>query len=319
MQTPFTSIFVVVVLSLFTANAFHVSTSKKPNPAVASRHHHPILGMMVHPENNGDVDGDTFDVEAARRKLESIVGGSGDDGGRLREDIQPTISKPTPRFYKGVSPSLDHIPLPEAPPLTSIERERREAEIEMLLHLENGDESLSDLWTLWFQERGIEAAALLSQAEQLSSHPRTWNEAEELLHKLIATYGLHWAEPVNRLSILYYMQGRLNESEDLCKKVLAVKPWHFGALSGIVMVYAGLHDINEARQCAAYRLPTFAPTGSNRRREQWVQKAIRDAEDSLLAADRRLQDSFGKKDDHSIGSKNNNCNEFEFDDEDAWK
>lgn len=265
------------------------------------------------PENSGD--GEIFDVEAARKKLESIVGGS-DDGGRLRDVAKPTTSKPA-SSYQTFSFSLEHTALPEAPLLTSIERERREAEIKILQHLEQGDESISDLWTLWFQERGADAAARLVQAEQLSSHPRTWEQAEAVLRELITTYGVHWAEPVNRLATLYYMQGKLKESVALCKVVITIKPWHFGALSGIVAVFGGMHDVDAARVWAAHRLPIFAPTGSNKRREQWVQKAVSEAQESLLAAERRLQDSFGKRDRDIVDGNNKYYNEL--DDKDSWQ
>jgi hypothetical protein len=305
----------LVVFTLSATNAFHVSRLKRLN-RVAIRRRPVVLGMRQLPEN-GD-EGDLFDIEAARQKLESIVEGNV-AGERRRDDVQPTLSKSACSYNKDFFHSLEDMLLhaPAAPPLTSIERERREAEIKMLLHLDHGDASLADLWTLWFQERGTEAAAKLVQAELLSNHPRTWEQAEVVLRELIETYGVYWAEPINRLATLYYMQGKLKESEALCKTVLSIKPWHFGALSGLVMVYAGLHDVNEARYWAVHRLPTFAPTGSNRRREQWVHKVVGEARDSLLAAERRLQDSFGKRDHDIVDRSNKYYNEL--DDEDSWQ
>jgi hypothetical protein len=50
-----------------------------------------------------------------------------------------------------------------------------------------------------------------------------------------------FADPL-AISATLYMQGRMDEAETLCKIVLSVKPWHFGALSGIVMIYAGSRD-----------------------------------------------------------------------------
>ena len=96
--------------------------------------------------------------------------------------------------------------------------------------------------------------------------------------------------------------------------VLAVKPWHFGALSGLVMVYAALHDVESARQFAARRLPVYAPTGSNRRRLAWVQKAVADAQDSLLRAESRLKKVFGARDEHTRNSGMQSS-----DDVDSWQ
>jgi hypothetical protein len=314
MQTsPYTFLFVVIFSLSTVTKAFDVLTLKRLDP-VAYRRRPSVLSMVQ--SENRDYDGDSFDIEAARRKLESIVGES-DDGPRIYDEVKSTLSK-SARSFQALFLSLEERSVPEAPPLTSIERERREAEIKMLLHLGHGDASLADLWTLWFQERGSKAAARLVQAEQLANNPSTWEEGEIALRVLIDSYGVHWVEPLNRLATLYYMQGKLKESEALCKAVLTVKPWHFGALSGIVMVYAGLHDVDEARQWAAHRLPSFAPTGSNRRREQWVQKAVREAQDSLLAAERRLQDSFGKRDHDIIDGTNNNYYN-ELDNKDYWQ
>lgn len=273
----------------------------------------PVLGMILH--ENGD-EGDAFDVEAVRQQLESMVTGNF-DGRRRRDDLQPTISTSVRSNKDFLHKLQEMLHSPDAPPLTSIERERREAEIRMLLHLKHGDDALEDLWNLWFQERGTVEAGQLARAQQLSNHQRTWEQAEVALLELIETYGVHWVEPMNRLATLYYMQGKLKESEALCKIVIAIKPWHFGALSGIVMVYAGLHEVNEARHWAVHRLPTFAPTGSNRRREQWVQKAVHEAQDSLEAAERRLQDSFGTRDYDIVDISNTYFNEL--DDKDCWQ
>ena len=109
------------------------------------------------------------------------------------------------------------------------------------------------------------------------------------------------------------MQGRYKESEALCKIVLAVKPWHFGALSGTVMVYAARHDVEAARHWAARRLPSIAPSGANRRRFAWVQKAVADAQDSLFCAESRLKDIFGEQDKH----RDNNKSVDDLDD--AWQ
>ena len=37
---------------------------------------------------------------------------------------------------------------------------------------------------------------------------------------------------------ILFLQGRYDDSVEMCLKVLELKPWHFGALSGIVMCYS---------------------------------------------------------------------------------
>jgi hypothetical protein len=241
--------------------------------------------------------------------------------------------------------------------LTSIERERREAEIQLLSRLAQGDDVLVEIWALWFQERGPQAAARLVQAEELmtmttssstststpsspssstnNSNPEQqvrFRIAEMVLLNLIREYGVDWSEPMNRLATLYYKTGRLHQAARLCLLVLENKPWHFGTLSGIVMVYASLQDSNAARHWAAHRLPTFASIGPNRRRQFWVETAVAQAQESLEAAERRALNALGEPDTHHnhafvtkpgqqrhIKNNNNNNQEVDDDDDDAWQ
>lgn len=179
-------------------------------------------------------------------------------------------------------------------PLTAISRERREAEIALVSSLAEGDDALSDLWSLWFSERGPEAAAELLQAEELAGlGPDGWDEAERRLREMIDEHGVHWSEPVNRLATLLYQRGRLPESRALCELVLAVKPWHFGALSGVVLVCAGMGDVSAARLWADRRLPPVQPVGDNARRAEWVRRATGEAERSLRRAEEAVKEGFG--------------------------
>lgn len=238
-----------------------------------------------------------FDLEAARRRLEALV----EQPGQHR--LASNNNNAQQRTYSSPPSALLDVVLPA--PLTTMDRQRRRIEIQLLSSLKDGDEALTDLWNVWFHERGAEAAAKLMQAEELTSQgPRRWDEAENVLRGLVEMYGAHWAEPLNRLATLYYLKGRLEEAETLCKMVLAVKPWHFGALSGIVLVYAGLRDSEQARLWAAKRLPSFAAAGSNRRRSVWVDAAVRDATKALMTAEQRTLDSFGEPDGHYTTDEN---------------
>lgn len=188
-------------------------------------------------------------------------------------------------------------PLPERerPPLTSIGRERRLVEIQLLENLDGSDEPLDDLWALWCSERGPAPSRELRKAEEMTMDQRQWGEVEQVLRDLIHENGKHWVEPVNRLATLLYMQGRLEESKHLCEVVLEEKPWHVGALSGIVMVCAGLNDVTSARYWAARRLPPIQATGSNRRRSEWSERAVMDAKNALKHAEGANRRAFGKK------------------------
>jgi hypothetical protein len=284
-----------------------------------------LLAQMENPGNeaNEHEEDDSFDVEAARRRLEALVSSSINEREEFRApQNQGQSSPPSLMSFKGERKSAPHtrseissifqwfLPmndymqvddfLPPHPPMTSIERKRKEVEIELLTELQNGDQALTDLWDLWFYERGKDAADKLHYADELTGRgPQGWDEAEQILRELIDEHGVHWAEPVNRLATLYFIQGKLEQSETCCRTVLAVKPWHFGALSGLVMVYAGLHESESARDWAAKRLPTFAPVGPNRRRDQWVKNAVHQARDKLSQAEHELHNLFGEQDEYA--------------------
>jgi hypothetical protein len=271
----------------------------------------------------------SFNIEEARKQLEALVGRTGEK----EPTPTPSPSSPLPPpvlelknpattwFHSSFPPpppppvvkTTDaEIILPETPPITTMDRKRRLTELELLEDLVNGNEAVSVLQEFWVNERGTAAAARLLQAENLSFQPETWPEAEEALLELIATYGVHWAEPVNRLATLYFIQGRLDESEKMCRTVLLVKPWHFGALSGIVLVYSQMQNFVQARHWEVLRLPPLSPTlGPQPRRNEWVKRSARQAKAILANAEQRLQDQFFGPRDKKKRQKETNRNLME--------
>jgi tetratricopeptide (TPR) repeat protein len=286
----------------------------------------PLLGLGTRTQRTNVLlatlqNDDFFDIEAARRELEVLVGGGGSPLAREqmqqareqkqqaqqqqpRQSPEQPASEPRPRpsypileGHIAAQPSLN-VELPPPPPLTTIERARRHAEIELLEKIDShGDEFLSEIWSLWFSERGPQAEKLLYKADSLIKEgPPGWGEAEVILLHLVDEYGLFFFEPINRLATLYYLQGKLEEAEILCKTALAVKPWHFGALSTIVRVYADLGDSENAKQWAAHRLPSLGSNVPSKRRHRWVERAVQASQKALADAEHRIVESFGESD-----------------------
>ena len=69
--------------------------------------------------------------------------------------------------------------------------------------------------------------------------------------------------------------------------------------TGIVMVYASLHDSEKARQWAARRLPAFSPTGPNKRRNHWVETALKDSQAALENREQQIREWMGPEDDYA--------------------
>lgn len=235
-------------------------------------------------------EGDSEDpeVDAARIRFEALMSSSSPSPVTTPSDVHTytrKLSKNMDRSTRTIASMLMRSPFP---PLTAIMRQRLLTEIDLLSALEESEEAVDELWTLWFTERGPTAAALLFKAEELVSQGEAqWSAAENLLWSIIFEYGVHWAEPINRLATLKFLQGKLGESKELCEIVLKLKPWHFGALSGVVMVCAGLQDVNSARLWADRRLPPLVPKNtSSGRRKNWIDNACRDARKRLFIAEK---------------------------------
>ena len=192
-----------------------------------------------------------------------------------------------------------------APLLTTITRERMEMEISLLESLAESDDAIPELWNLWYNARGPEAAKELHQTEALvaQGQPEAWAKAEIQLKKLIAREGIHWAEPVNRLATLMFLQSRHEESKELCEIVLTLKPWHFGALSGMVMVLQGLQDTEGMLDYARQRMPPLPKKGQEEKeppkelgeletRQMWVDRMLDRARAKLLGLEMGLEEAF---------------------------
>ena len=251
-----------------------------------------------------------FDVDAARRQLELLFS----DEKEASETVTITTVQDLLNAVGKNNEEGDEISLPTlAPPLTAADRERRLAEIQLLRLLEFQDDHIMEsLWNLWYNERGAGAAQQLAQSDQLLLGDA--NSCARVLTELIHEHGPYFVEPVNRLATLYYLQARYQESYELCRVVLTVKPWHFGALSGIVQVLLRQNKKDQARYWADRCLPSLSaavrdgslsssspPPSSSRpnpRRRAWVQRAVQQAERALQEAEARTVELLGPPEDH---------------------
>jgi len=259
--------------------------------------------------NNDPGEESPFNADIARQRLESLLGDSETNSEKNNISLLQLLE------------SNDFLSaLPPPPPLSAIERDRRTAEILMLERLEDGDESLADLWSLWYSERGSTAQSILKETDELLGDPNTWRDCETKLLQLTNDYGIYFVEPVNRLATLYFLQGKFQESYKLCQIILKLKPWHFGALSGIVQVCIRNDDLNAARAWAGKGLPAMQSTG-NYRRTEWVENAVTAAKKMMKQAEKTTQTNLGKPEEYygKPANSNDNQNLDRNDETDAWQ
>jgi hypothetical protein len=209
------------------------------------------------------------------------------------------------------------VPIPTRPPLTTMERERRAAEIELLAELYNGDDALPGFKQLWFSERGVQLKEQLILGDNcIGKGPDYWAESEQLLTKLCHE-DPSFLEPFVRLAKLYCLQARFDEAEVLSKYILLLKPYHFVALETMVATYAAKGHVKSARFWSTKRLPT---PSSRDRRNEWVERALQDA-DSILHQMTTQESFFGPPDSHPFDIKllEDDDDDGIVDDEDAWQ
>ena len=199
----------------------------------------------------------------------------------------------------------------------------------MLEQLAESDSPVPQLWDLWYSQRGGEALGRLRQADKLMADPTTWQDCEDSLKLLVKEYSIYFVEPINRLATLYYLQGRMEASYHLCRLIiLHLKPWHVGALAGIVQVCLALGNRDEARYWATKRLPTVvANTGAppfdggptNPRRLTWVQDMVQTAKHMLKEAEETTRQQFGNPEEYYRKQEKNKKEDDDKSDSDAWQ
>ena len=265
----------VLVLSLVAQNMAFVPQVSISMPRMAFRSSWNSILFSAGTDNNEDGNGrsNNDEIESMRRRLEQTVAST-----RTSEVVSTTQG------------------------LSTTAKERRKYEIELLEDLAYSDEPMNELWALWFVEKGPGPASQLLATQDYfqkvgngdKGSAKQFQEIEQKLREIIREHGVsEWAEPINRLATIYYLQGKFKESIAMCELVLDIKPWHFGCLSGIVMCYAELGDRVNARLWASRRLP---PLEAIERREEWVKRAVSEAERSLERHSRRSLETMVKED-----------------------
>jgi tetratricopeptide (TPR) repeat protein len=97
-----------------------------------------------------------------------------------------------------------------------------------------------------------------------------------------------WIEPANRLATLLYLMGRYEESKMWCERILDAKPWHIGALSGIVLVCIKLNDQVAVMEWALRGFPKLSKETLDDRKD-WVERNVCLAEQKLLELEEASQ------------------------------
>lgn len=297
-----------------------ISRSSGPR---ASLHRH-ALSILRATSDDGDTENDSGDSES-------------DDGAMSEADLdQQKVALGNMLKTEGSEePSNTKLSV-----LTTARKQRFEREIELLKQLDpdhpannselsdlqNQELVISELWSLWYGERGPMNMMKLRAVEENLVDPSLWPEAEKqytaLIHEHCRDEGgnlnlSNWVEPANRLATLLFLMGKFGESKQWCERILREKPWHIGALQGIVLVCMKMGDGESVRQYSSMGLPNTTPPMRNERKE-WVQRSVKLAEKNLSRLEELTKESYGKPD-GDLGGYTSQMEEEAEEDTSSWQ
>lgn len=104
----------------------------------------------------------------------------------------------------------------------------------------------NEIWNIWMQHPNADVEKLMQLGIQ-RMNLENYNEALVIFNGIIDSYP-DFAEGWNRRATLYYVVGNYDASIDDIEKVLALEPRHFGALSGLGLVYLQRNELAKAKQ-----------------------------------------------------------------------
>lgn len=89
------------------------------------------------------------------------------------------------------------------------------------------------LWECWLGEAGSDARQRMEGGVDRMNEGDL-EEAGQVFTQLMEDYP-DWAEAANKKATVLYLQGRPQASIELCRRVVALKPDHFGAWNGMAL------------------------------------------------------------------------------------
>lgn len=97
-----------------------------------------------------------------------------------------------------------------------------------------------EIWVIWGQSKSDSVSAFMAEGIQEMSR-RNYEAALAAFDKIIETEP-EFAEGWNKRATVYYLMGEYEASVRDVKRTLALEPRHFGALSGLGLIYLAVGD-----------------------------------------------------------------------------
>jgi tetratricopeptide (TPR) repeat protein len=103
----------------------------------------------------------------------------------------------------------------------------------------------SQIWEIWFDHANEDVEQLMQMGVTRMNYNR-YADAMLIFTQLIENFP-EYAEGWNRRATLHYVLGNFDESVADIEAVLELEPRHFGALSGLGMVYLQQKQLSKAK------------------------------------------------------------------------
>lgn len=163
----------------------------------------------------------------------------------------------------------------------AVEREKR-----LVSRLADADSDVvvPQLWNVWCSEKGMDAKREIKQCGSWinSGDPDLLERANDRV-KVLSEKFPNWAEPYNRMATIQFRLENYEAAQDIYKKALDLKPWHLGALNGMLMCH---HVRGDQDGTKSWARQAFPPAGRFRDRHGrvvhprkiWVKKMVQEIE-----------------------------------------
>jgi len=102
------------------------------------------------------------------------------------------------------------------------------------------------IWSIWLEHPDADVERLMVLGTKSMNYQR-YTEALRAFSQVIENYP-NYAEAWNKRATLYYLVGNLDASLSDVEHTLALEPRHFGALSGMGLLYIQREELFKAKQ-----------------------------------------------------------------------
>jgi len=124
------------------------------------------------------------------------------------------------------------------------------------------------IWQIWSETENPEINALFSRGRTAMETGRM-DEAVRLFSQIIELQPT-FAEAWNKRATVFYLQAKLAESVVDIERTLALEPRHFGAISGLGLIFLARDDARGALQAFEQVLEINPQSVSARLNVQWL-------------------------------------------------